>query len=157
LALAQEPSAPVDDSQRAVDAPPAIVTVPAGVTVTVPACRLGEHAGIDEPSAQTATQVVCDAIQHAGASPGERYRVTLGRLGSIVVLGVEQEGGTVGSTVDSRHMRLQGIEEVTVAAPRIAESLVRGTPLPETEKVDNLVGEETRQPKSKPGKTHFAL
>jgi hypothetical protein len=35
--------------------------------------------------------------------------------------------------------------------------MVHGTPLPETEKVDNLVGEETRQPKSKPGKTHFAL
>jgi hypothetical protein len=54
-------------------------------------------------------------------------------------------------------MRLQGIEEVTVAAPRIAESMVHGTPLPETEKVDNLVGDETRQPKSRPGKTHFAL
>ena len=54
-------------------------------------------------------------------------------------------------------MRLQSIEEVDVAAPRLADAIVHGVPLVETEKVDNLVGAETRQPKSKPGKVHFAL
>jgi hypothetical protein len=83
--------------------------------------------------------------------------VALGKLGSTTILSVAREGETPGSTADSREMRLQTIEEVMVAAPRIAEAIVKGLPLTETEKVDNLVGQETRQPKSKPGKTHFAL
>jgi hypothetical protein len=131
--------------------------LPPGVTVTVPPCRLAEHAGIDEADAQTAGQIVCAQMAHAGASPADHYRVSIGKLGTIFILSVSREGSTMGSTVDSREMRLQGIEEVEIAAPRIAESLVHGTPLPETEKVDNLVGGETRQPKTKPGKTHFAL
>jgi hypothetical protein len=54
-------------------------------------------------------------------------------------------------------MRLSGIEEVEVAAPRVADSIVRGVPLDETAKVDNIVGNEARQPKSRSGKAHFGL
>ncbi|HEY8038895.1 MAG TPA: hypothetical protein VIF15_03845 [Polyangiaceae bacterium] len=150
-ALAQEPDAPVA-------APPApVVAQPSGVTVTIPPCRLAEHAGIDEADAATAGQLVCAEIMHAGALQGSRYRVSLGKLGSVVILSVAREGDTLGSTVESREVRLQGVEEVAVAAPRIADSIVHGTPMRETEKVDNLVGEETRQPKSKPGKVHFGI
>jgi hypothetical protein len=138
-------------------APSVAEGLPPTVTLTLPSCRLADHAGFDEADSHTAGQLVCAQIAHAGASPADHYRVSLGKLGSIVILSVAREGSTVGSTVDSREMRLQGIEEVEIAAPRIAESIVRGTPLPETEKVDNLVGGETRQPKTKPGKTHFAL
>ena len=79
------------------------------------------------------------------------------KLGSTIILSVVREGAALGSTADSREIRLQGIEEVEIAAPRIAESIVKGTPLAETQKVDNLVGGETRQPKSAPGKVHFAM
>jgi hypothetical protein len=120
-------------------------------------CRLGDHEGFEDADSRTALQVVCAEIARAGAPAGARYRVSLGKLGSAVILSVAREGDTPGSTADSREMRLQGVEEVVVAAPRVAESIVKGTPLVETEKVDNLVGQETRQPKSKPGKTHFAL
>jgi hypothetical protein len=137
--------------------PPPVEAAPPGVTVVMPPCRLAEHAGYEEPDARTAAQLVCSAIARAGASPAEHYRVSLGKLGSAVILSVAQEGGTVGSTVDSREMRLTSIEEVEVAAPRIADAIVHGVPLVETEKVDNLVGPETRQPKSKAGKVHFAL
>ncbi len=130
---------------------------PQTLVVSIPPCRLAEHAGIPEADAATAAQLVCADLAHAGASSDARYRVSLGKLGSTVILSVAREGDSLGSTLDSREMRLQGIEEVSVAAPRIAESIVRGTPLKETEKVDNLVGDETRQPKSKPGKTHFAM
>lgn len=151
--------AQVDAAAAEVAPAPALAPtpLPAPVTITMPACRLAEHAGVDEASAQTAAQIVCDAIQHAGASPTEHYRVSLGRLGSMVVLRVSQEGSSIGSTLDSRSLRLQGIEEVPVAAPRIADSIVHGTSLHDTETVDNLVGEEARQPKSKGGKTHFAM
>jgi hypothetical protein len=152
VALAQPPPPPPPSALPApYEAPPP------GVVISVPPCRLGEHAGIDEADAQTAGQIVCAQLQHTGAAPADHYRVTIGKLGSIIILSVAREGTTLGSTADSREMRLQGIEEVEVAAPRVAESIVHGTPLPETEKVDNLVGGETRQPKTKPGKTHFAL
>lgn len=120
-------------------------------------CRLGDHEGFEEADARTAGQLVCSEIGRAGAPAGTHFRVSLGKLGSVTILSVAREGETPGSTADSREMRLQGIEEVMVAAPRIAESIVKGTPLNETEKVDNLVGQETRQPKIKPGKTHFGL
>jgi hypothetical protein len=125
--------------------------------VTIPPCRLAEHAGFEEADARTAALLVCASIAHAGASPGARYRVSLGKLGSIIILSVAEEGTTIGSTVDSREMRLQGIEEVDVAAPRIAAAIVHGIPLVETERVDNLVGGDTRVPKARPGTVHFAL
>ena len=160
LAHAQEP----EDPETKTDAPatPAPAATTAATPVVAPAdarpmCRLGEHDGIDEASASTATQIVCDAIQHAGSSPSEHFRVSLGTLGNIVVLTVTEEGATPGSTVDSRTLRLQHVEEIPVAAPRIAEALVRGTPVEETQKVDNLVGEETRVPRSKGGHTKFAM
>jgi len=147
VAFAQdpEPEAPAPEAQ------------PSQVTVTIPPCRLAEHDGFEEADARTAAQLVCLAIGRAGASPTERYRVSLGKLGNTIILSVVREGATIGSTVDSREMRLQGIEEVEIAAPRIADSIVKGTPLADTQKVDNLVGGETRQPKSAPGKVHFAL
>jgi len=149
LALAQEPEEPLPA--------PAAEPPPPAITVTIPPCRLGEHAGFEEADARTAALLVCASIAHAGASPGARYRVSLGKLGTIIILSVAEEGTIVGSTVDSREMRLQGIEEVDVAAPRIAASIVHGVPLVETEKVDNLVGGDTRIPKSRPGTVHFAL
>jgi hypothetical protein len=145
-ALAQD--APAEPAPSPAAPPPAAPS---------PTCRLGDHEGFEEADARTTAQLVCAEIGRAGAQPGTHYRVALGKLGSATILSVAREGDTPGSTADSREMRLQNIEEVMVAAPRIAESIVRGTPLAETEKVDNLVGQETRQPKSKPGKTHFAL
>jgi hypothetical protein len=136
---------------------PAAQAQPTPVTITIPACRLAEHDGFEEADARTAGQLVCLAIGRAGASPTERYRVSLGKLGNLTILSVVREGATIGSTVDSREMRLQGIEEVEIAAPRIAESIVHGSPIADTQKVDNLVGGETRVPKSAPGKVHFAL
>jgi len=158
LAHAQEP----EEAETKTDAPPtaepaATAPVAPAAADTRPACTLGEHDGIDEASASTATQIVCDAIRHAGPSPDEHFRVSLGTLGQIVVLTVTKEGATPGSTVDSRQLRLQHVEEIPVAAPRVAESLVRGTPIEETQKVDNLVGEETRVPRSKGGHTKFAM
>jgi hypothetical protein len=146
-ALAQEPQDNPPPLPEPVEAQPA----PSAT------CRLGDHEGFDEADARTAARLVCADIAHAGAAPGTHYRVALGKLGSATILSVAREGETPGSTADSREMRLQNIEEVMVAAPRIAEAIVKGLPLSETEKVDNLVSSETRQPKSKPGKTHFAL
>src|SRR5258708_7975788 len=144
-------------SQEPPGAPSTSAAVPSTITITVPRCRLSEHAGIDDADASTAAQLVCAEIARADASTAARYRVSLGKLGSVVILSVAREGDALGTTVDGREMRLQTIEEVSVAAPRIANSIVHGTPLHDTETVDNLVGDETRTPKAKPGKVHFAL
>jgi hypothetical protein len=146
-ALAQEPPEPLPPAEAA----------PAPAAAPSPTCRLGDHEGFDEADARTASRLVCAEVAHAGAAAGTHYRVALGKLGSATILSVAREGETPGSTADSREMRLQNIEEVMVAAPRIAEAIVKGLPLSETEKVDNIVGAETRQPKSKGGTTHFAL
>jgi outer membrane protein W len=120
-------------------------------------CRLAEHSGIEEADATTAGQLVCIEVARAGAAPGDHYRVALGRLGSIIILSVAREGETPGSTADSRELRLHGIEEVSVAAPRVAAALVHGTSLQETETVNNIVNDEARPTTSKPAKAHFAL
>jgi hypothetical protein len=121
------------------------------------ACRLAEHGGIDEADAATASQLVCLEVARAGAAPGDHYRVALGKLGSTIILSVAREGDTPNSTADSRELRLHGIEEVSVAAPRVAGALVHGTSLKETETVNNIVSDEARPPTSKPAKVHFAL
>ncbi len=140
-ALAQEPEKPT----------------PADEPDTRPPCRLTDSEGFDDADSRTAARLVCNQLGRAGAPANAHYRVSLGKLGSTVILSVAQEGSTPNSTVDVREMRLQGVEEVEVAAPRIADSLVHGTPIAETEKVDNIVGGEARVPKTKPGKVHFAL
>jgi hypothetical protein len=153
----ERPAPPAAAPPASVEAPPPLQAPPPGVTLVMPPCRLAEHSGIEEPDARTAAQLVCASIARAGASPAVHYRVSLGKLGSVVILSVVQEGSTVGSAVDSREMRLQTIEEVDLAAPRIADAIVHGVPLVETEKVDNLTAAETRQPRSKAGRVHFGL
>jgi hypothetical protein len=159
LAHAQEPEEVETKTDTPSEPAPAATTsaAPTAAVDARPACRLGEHYGIDEASASTATQIVCDAIQHAGPSSGEHFRVSIGTLGRVVVLTVAKEGTTRGSAEDSRQLRLQNIEEIPVAAPRLADALVHGTPIEETQKVDNLVGEETRVPRSKGGHVKFAM
>jgi hypothetical protein len=122
-----------------------------------PFCRLGEHSGIEDVDAATAGQIVCLEVARAGAPPGDHYRVGLGRLGSIIVLSVAREGDTPGSVLDSRELRLHGIEEVSLAAPRVVSALVHNTSLQETETVNNIVTDDVRPPASKPAKVHFAL
>ncbi len=96
-------------------------------------------------------------IARAGGPPGAHYRVDLGKLGSTIILSVAREGDRPGTTADTRELRLQSIEEVSVAAPRLAVAIVHGAPIAETETTENLVGQETRVPRTKPGSIHFAL
>ncbi len=121
------------------------------------ACQLVDHRGVDPGDATIAARLVCSELVQAGAPPDARYRVAFGTLGSVILLSVDREGDAPGSTAASRTMTLHGIEEVRIAAPRIADSIVHGSPIAETQTVDNIVDEEARIPKSRPGKLHFAL
>ncbi|MGH7269249.1 MAG: hypothetical protein ACREJ3_02365, partial [Polyangiaceae bacterium] len=144
--------------------PPSAAPIPAttaGSTpaaASVPSCRLGTHGGIDYNDAATATQIVCTELSRADAPLDAHYRVDLGALGTIVVLTVSRERpGEPGSTDDSRQVSLHGIEEIAIAAPRVATAIVTGVPLKDTATVENITSQEARIPKSKPTKFRFAL
>ncbi len=120
-------------------------------------CRLAENEGVAPGDAQTATRLLCSEILQAGAPSGARYRVSFGTLGTLLIVTVDREGDGPRSVADSRSMTLHGIEEIRIAAPRIAESIVHGSPLAETQTVDNVVSEEARVPLSRPAKLHAAM
>lgn len=113
--------------------------------------------GLDQASAYTGWQLICDEIRNQGvtlAAPGANtssaYHVTFDRLGARLVVRVAYES-PVGHPVRTRRVVLDGPEELTVAAPRIARAVVKDLPLQESERVDNLVGEETRVYRKKSG------
>jgi hypothetical protein len=133
------------------------------------ACVAGASEGIPRGDAHTGAALVCQALRDAGADVAvdpvdppalagyaAAYRVEMRPLGSIVILQVSFES-PVGTQVQSRSLQLNGIEEVSVAAPRIADSILHGTPLAQTAKVDTLVGQETRGYAKKAGETLFAI
>jgi hypothetical protein len=146
-------SASAQDAEPA----PAPPTLPAPAPAPLPEdtsspCRLTSSRGVDPGDADTATRLLCSEIIQAGAPPGSRYRVAFGSLGSLLIVSVDREGEAPGSVADSRTMTLHGIEEIRIAAPRLAESLVKGTPIASTQTVDNVVTEEGRTPVTRPGK-----
>lgn len=100
-------------------------------------CTLGAHPGIDEADAQTSTAIICDELAKRGLSARE---VRLGKLGGRILVGV-----------GDKRMLISGVEEVPVAAPRLAEAVANGTSPEETRKVDNVVAAEARRPKTMPG------
>lgn len=113
--------------------------------------------GLDLASAYTGWQLVCDEIRNQGvmvAPPGANtssaYHVTFDRLGARLVVRVAYES-PIGHPVRTRRVVLDGPEELTVAAPRLARAVVKDLPLQESERVDNLVGEETRVYRKKSG------
>jgi hypothetical protein len=133
------------------------------------ACLVGEHDGIADFNARTSTALVCGALRDAGAQvrttpldPAKAYgftaayRVALRPLGRLVLLHVSYEA-PVGEELRSRRLQLADIEEMTVAAPRVADALVHDKPLSETANVANLVGEDTRRARKASGDTMFAL
>lgn len=98
-----------------------------------PSCGLAEHSGVEDADAATAAQLVCTALARAGAPADARYRVGIGKLGSVFILSVALEGDTSGSTADIREMRIASVEDVTGAAPRIAAALLHGTVIEDIE------------------------
>ncbi|HMI90615.1 MAG TPA: hypothetical protein VK509_04590, partial [Polyangiales bacterium] len=157
---ASPPAAPAAAASEPAQPPP-----PAGEA----ACLLGEHDGIAEANARTSTAMVCGALRDAGAqvrttplAPAQAYgftaayRVALRPLGNLVLLHVSYEA-PVGQELRSRRLQLSDIEEMTVAAPRIADALVHDKPLSETANIANLVGEDTRRARKASGESFFAL
>jgi hypothetical protein len=114
-------------------------------------CGAGEIRGVAQGDAQTAVEVVCEAIRRRPGATGT-YAISVRSLGRQIVLGVtrEDEGTSIS-------LQLEAIEEVSAAAARVAEALVAGRPLETTQRVDNLLESETRTPLAKKGSVRFAI
>jgi hypothetical protein len=160
-----EPAAPAPATTPAAEPEkPAVKAAPAVVVVKSDASAcLATNNGLDQASAYTGWQIVCDEIRNQGvtlapegASTPSAYRVTFDRLGNQLVLRVSFES-PVGHATRTKRMVLTGPEELPVAAPRMAAAIVQDSPLKDSERVDNLVGEETRQYKKKHGEFLWGL
>jgi hypothetical protein len=101
-------------------------------------CDFSEHEGLPDADTRTATRLICQELQKAGAAK-TTYLVRWERLEKAVIVSVEPEGGT--SAV--RSVVLQNLSEVMTAAPRLARSVVENRSVAETAEADNLVASET--------------
>ncbi len=98
--------------------------------------------GFDEIDSTTASEIVCKKLQEAGADQTALHRVSFKKLGHHVFLIVDVEQN--GRVVTSRDIQMASIEEVTVAAPRIAKALVENISMDQTQTVTNTVSSDTR-------------
>jgi opacity protein-like surface antigen len=114
-------------------------------------CGLAPSTGIAPADAETATRLVCDELRKASGGRGA-FDVRLATLGKAVLLTATRADSRFSVTV-----QLDGVEELPVAAGRVARALVQGQPFSRTERVDNLIASETRQPLSKKGSVKFSL
>ena len=60
-----------------------------------------------------------------------------------------------GARVDDRQVVISGMDELLVAAPRLASATARDVPLDETRSTENVLGTEARTPKLRSGTTSF--
>ena len=112
-------------------------------------CELKESRGVPQADAATASELICEQLRRASGGRGA-FGITLATLGKIVVVTATREAPAASVTVQA-----DGIEEVPVAADRIAQALVQGLAFGATERVDNLLEGETRPVRTKKGSIKF--
>ncbi len=114
-------------------------------------CLLIEAGGVSEAEARTAVGLICDDLRHESGGRGT-FEIRMGTLGSLVNV-----TATRLDTGESISVRAEGLEEIPLASARIAEALVHHRTLATTQRVDNLLVEETRETRVKRGSVKFTL
>ena len=125
-------------------------TAPAGADEPF-RCVLKEAGGLSAVEAGTAVGLLCDDLRRESGGQGT-FEIRLGVLGSLVNV-----TATRLDTGESISVRAGGLEEVPLASARIAEALVHHRTLASTQRVDNLLVEETREARVKRGSVKFTL
>jgi hypothetical protein len=115
-------------------------------------CRDGEIRGVPPADAQTAVELVCEAIERRAGSAAGPYEVSVRSLGQQIILTVSGPGEGLPVTV-----QLEAIEEVSTSAARIAETVATGHPLETTQRVDNLLESEAYSWPTKNGAVQFSI
>lgn len=102
-------------------------------------CVLSDHTGVDDAEAKTAAEMMCNEL--SSRAPNASFDVRLGKLNGRELITV--------TAADGHRVRtfLSGLDELDLAAPRLASALIEEKPLAETRKVDNVIADEGRMPK----------
>jgi hypothetical protein len=112
---------------------------------------LKDAGGLSAVEAGTAVGLICDDLRRESGGQGT-FEIRLGVLGSLVNV-----TATRVDTGESISVRVEGLEEIPLASTRIAEALVHHRALASTQRVDNLLEEETREARVKRGSVKFTL
>lgn len=155
--LASPRSAFAQDSAPTVVTPApgtAAAAAPAPSQVPITAtCSLGDHPGIEDGEARTAADLVCHELAKQGAT-NTAHEVRFGKLGGKTIVTVASRSG---NAYDERRTMLEGMEELPVAAPRLAGSIADGRSLEETKTVDSVLSAEARAAKVQRGQIGFEM
>lgn len=130
----------------ALAAAPAHAEPPPAAALT---CETGPHSGTYDGEAETVTEMVCVELRHAGARG--HHVISVSKLGSATFLSVTDATG------DARRLQIAGLEEVPVAAPRIATAVTHKTTTEATQQVDNIVDDDQRVLKRQKGEMFGGL
>lgn len=125
------------------------------LTTAYAVCLIGEHPGMPESDAQAAAMLVCNALRTEGIavsdpvyeapfSGGSVYRVTLGRLGEKIFVGLNYEN-PIGTVIRTRQILLANIEEMIPAVPRLVDALVHNKSIDATVDMENVTEQEARE------------
>lgn len=114
-------------------------------------CALKQSAGVAQADAETAARLLCDELRKEAGARGA-FEVTFGTLGKAVLVTAMRSDSRFSVTI-----QVDGLEELTLAAGRVAKALVQGQPFSSTERVDNLIRSEARESLSKKGSVKFSL
>ena len=114
-------------------------------------CRAAETSGLPSDDVATAVDIVCGELASVSGGAGA-FSVSVRPLGGSVVLTVSRAGAP-----DGRSLVLDGFREVPTAARRLAEAVVRGQAVEDTQRVDNLVESEGRELVTRSGSVKFGL
>lgn len=155
-AAAQDPAPPALPAPAppasVAPAPVAAAAAPSPSATPITAtCSLGVHDGIDPAEAHTAADVLCHELARQGATNAQ-HEIRMGKLGGKVLVTLAARNG---QTYDERRAFVAGMEEISVAAPRLVSSLVEGKSVADTRDVDNVLTAEQRQAKVQRGQMGF--
>lgn len=129
------------------------------------ACVMGAMRGIPEADAETVAEILCDALRDKGVAVGqptiergsrEAFRVDARPLGTKLFLTLTREDSS-GAALGKATLDVSAIEEVPVAAPRLAGMVLDGKSASQTATVSTLVGDEARQYQKKGGESLWGL
>ncbi|MEZ4374830.1 MAG: hypothetical protein R3B07_28710 [Polyangiaceae bacterium] len=154
------------DAGPAPAAPPPVAAATPAAAVALTNCRVNPSPAIDRATGVTIGGLVCDSLRtqisgvgalSEGYQPGlPGYDISIQRLGRKVLLKL-QRTNAAGQVDRTETLTLSGVEEATEAAPRLAAAMSEEVDIKETERVDNLVGDEARRYKKKSGESMFGL
>lgn len=112
-------------------------------------CSLGEALGVNIDEATVAARYLCGEVWNATeGKPAATYRVHIGKLGAKILVTLEAEAQGLRN---ERHIEVAALDELPIAAPRIASALVHNTSLKDTETADNVLRNEERTASQKRG------